>query len=422
MMQNSTLLERCKVNTNLENDTFVGIDAAGGNISVNFPLGFRLSGDEKNLRKDILLMLNVLAKNTDRKESGMNTVQAYNCVDLPVQAYLYIISDYYSRGYYREREITYSVSKYGRINWSRTVKTQRAYIQDNDIFFLDYVTRKNNINENELITLIHESCVYESFMKIGWLFSSFVPEKPRISIAKKKKYYSAAVKKKLSETFNDRDRQLFRNMLAVISSLGDDGSANEFRYGTYRFEYVWESMIDKAFGISDKEQYFPKTGWVLGTGKREYENSRLEPDTIMIVNETVYVVDAKYYKYGRTGKASDLPGTTSINKQITYGEYIAETEKFRDAEGKNPKVYNAFLMPYDSFGDMFHTENRFHYIGSAYSEWKASDGTKPYEEIAGILMDVRSLMENYSDSRDRIFELAELIEKSVNKNDRQNNT
>ena len=31
----------------------------------------------------------------------------------------------------------------------------------------------------------------------------------------------------------------------------------------------------------------------------------------------------------RAGKAWDLPESTSINKQITYGEYVANEEKFK---------------------------------------------------------------------------------------------
>lgn len=46
--------------------------------------------------------------------------------------------------------------------------------------YLNFVTRKNPVSENELITLIHEYCVYESFLKLGWLFTSSMPSKPRI--------------------------------------------------------------------------------------------------------------------------------------------------------------------------------------------------------------------------------------------------
>lgn len=411
-MAHVSLRDKCSINTNIDTDTFVGVKAVDGDVSVNFPLGFRLSEDDKGLRKDILLLMNVLSKNTERKDSEINYNPAYNSVKMPVQAYLYIISDYYARGYYREREVSYEVSRNGKINWGRTVKTQRAYLQDDEIYYLDFITKKKNINENELITLIHEFCVYESFDKMGWLFTSAVPPRPNIRF--NRRLFHGTVRKKISETFNDRNRQLFINMLAVIDFLGDDGPAGDYRYGTYRFEYVWESMIDKVYGIRDKENYFPKTRWLLGG--QLHDNACLEPDTIMLVNgdrSRIYVLDAKYYKYGWTGNPGHLPESTSINKQITYGEYLAENEKFRDENGNSPHVYNAFLMPFSFSNDRFASDDELYYIGSAVSDWKITDGSRPYEQVAGILVDVKTLMKNSSHNEDRILRLAKLIEDKV---------
>ena len=407
-----SLKDRCRIYTNIDTDTFVGIKCVNGDFSVNFPLGFRLESDEeeKQIRKDILLLLNALSKNTTRKDSELNNTVSYVDVKLPIQAYLYVISDYYTRGYYKERETVYEVSKRGKISWGKTIKTQRAYIQDNELYYFDFVTKKRTASDNELITLIHEYCVYESFAKIGWIFSSYMPEKPRIKL--NQKLFTGVIKKKIAETFNDRNKQLFHNMLAIVSSLGDDGDATDFKYGTYRFEYVWESMIDKAYGIRNKEEYFPKTKWIL-SGK-EHENAALEPDTIMLTNDAVYVLDAKYYKFGWTKAPAHLPESTSINKQITYGEYIAETEKFKDKDGCTPTVYNAFIMPYDAFGKAFYTEEELHYIGSAVSDWKRTDGSKSYEQVAGILLDVKTLMKSHSHDEDKILKLASLIEEKIN--------
>lgn len=408
-MRGKVLRERCKINTNIDTDTFVGIKGEDGSITVSFPLGFRLSDDEKKLKKDILLLLSVLSKNTEQRESVLNNKLSYNDVEMPIQAYLYVISDYYARGYYKERETTYETAKKGKINWGRTVKQQKGFVQGDEAYYLDFTVKKNNVNQNELITLIHEYCVYESFNKIGWLFSSYVPDKPRIK--PNPKLFKATIKKKLGETFDDRNRQLFKTLLVIIDSLGDDGAASNFKYGTYRFEYVWEKMIDKAYGIKNKSDYFPKTKWILDD--KTHDNANLEPDTIMLTNDAIYVLDSKYYKFGWSKAPGHLPESTSINKQITYGEYIAETEHFLDDNGNHPTVYNAFLMPYDSFDKAFYTEEELHYIGSAISDWKSSDGTKPYERVAGILVDVKSLMQNYSHDEDRIIKLAELIERNV---------
>jgi len=101
-----------------------------------------------------------------------------------------------------------------------------------------------------------------------------------------------------------------------------------------------------------------------------------------------------------------LPKSTDINKQITYGEFIAEQEKFKKLHGDSFKTYNAFLMPYDSmeWGEQSH----FRWIGNATGNWKSNQ--KSYEKVQGILIDVHFLMtivnrKEYS----VISELAELI-------------
>lgn len=406
-MPENKLADNCIINTNIGESVFVGVKRENGDVRVSFPLGFYLEKDnDKQLRRDVLLLLNVLAKNTTHKKSELMSQNKEIMSDFPIRAYLSIISDFFTRGYYKEKETTFQISQKGKINWERTIKTQRAYIQDQDVFYLDYVTRKNNIKENELITLIHEYCVYESFEKIGWLFTMTLPQRPRIRL--NKRIFISTINNKLSATFNDKNRNLFNDMLAVISAADSIGDNPNYTFGTDRFEYVWEKMVDRAFGESNKIDYFPRTKWHLSSGK--YNNSYLEPDTIMLANESIYVLDSKYYKYGNTNNPSDLPDSSSIGKQITYGEYIQENIVSPDG---SKTVYNAFIMPFNSERNDFNTNKKFHYIGSATSDWKANDGLKPYEKVAGILLDVKSLMQNYSKDYGRILELAQLIEEQV---------
>ena len=404
-MREIDIRSKCRVNSNREMDTFVGLRCTDGDISINFPMGFHISEDNKELRKDIMLLFTTLAANTERRESELlGQGNNFDEVEFPLQSYIYLIKNYFVRGYYREQEVSYKISKTGKINWSRTIKTQRPYAQDTDVFYLDFVTKKNSIKENELITLIHEYCVYESFERIGWLFTPMMPKHPRIT--KREKVFRAVLREKISNTFNDRNRMLFRHMLAIIDFEGDKESDKNYRYGTYRFEYVWEKMIDKVFGIENKADYFPKTTWYV-SGSR-YDNASLEPDTIMLYGDNVYVLDAKYYKYGITGRAWDLPESTSINKQITYGEYVASEEKFKKRHGSDFRVFNAFLMPFDAFKGQYADIPNMIKIGEAISNWK--DNSEEYQRIQGILIDVKTLMSiNVRQETKEIEKLAELI-------------
>ena len=407
-MDDFSIRGRCAINTNRDADTFVGVECNSGEYNIHFPLGFHLSENDKDIRRDILLLMNTIRCTTKKKESEIDGKgYKYDYVEFPFQAYLSVIYDFYERGYYREREVMYVQSKRGKIDWNRTIKTQKATFQEGEAFYLDFITKKNTINENELISLVHEYLVYDSFRKIGWLFTDKLPQVPRIKY--NYKLFKTTIIEKLCHTYNDKNKNLFKSLLAIIEYCGDENTSPDYKYGTYRFEYVWEQMIDNVFGIKNKEEYFPSTKWRLNT---EYENVCLEPDTIMTINNKIYILDAKYYKYGQTKFPSDLPGSASINKQITYGEYVAENDKISKMHGVNRKVYNAFVMPFDSMSDMWKDSKSCISIGDAISDWKSGDNI--YEHIQGILLDIKGLMQmNSNDDEDYKLMMAKCIEISA---------
>ena len=403
-MPSDSIRKYCHINTNYDADTFVGIKCDNGLFSINFPLGFELSQDERGLRKDILLLINTISSTTKQMESKLQkSAMTYSDKGFPFQSYIYVLSDYFIHGYYKEREQRFHISRKGKVDWNRTIKTQKPYIQGGNAFYLDFVTRKDAVQENELITLIHEYCVYDAMRKIGWLFTVNEPQKPRIKL--NHKLFSSTIKMKMRETFNDRKRMLFRNMLAIIEYMQDADAPVFYKCGTNRFEYVWEALIDRIFGIQEKDRYFPKTTWNLSS--TSYVNASLEPDTIMVTNDQVYVLDAKYYKYGATKHPWDLPESTSINKQITYGEFIAEDDWFKRIHGKEFKTYNAFVMPFSM--KEWRVDTNYLAIGTATSDWKS--GLKEYETIVGVLIDIKHLMQlSVFENAQEIRLLAEVIE------------
>lgn len=410
-MVDTDLLTRCHVNTNEEGDTFVGIKTEGGNLSVCFPLGYSLPTDDKELRRDVLNLIMVLSKFSDMKDRMLpqQRMLSPQIVKFPIQAYMTLISQYMSSGYYTENEVRYKENQRGKISWARTIKKQKPLPQAGSFVYLDYVVKYTNQNNESLISLIHEYCVYESFLKLGWLYTSSMPQQPRIRFDKR--MFLSTVYNKLSHTFNDKHKEVFNSMIAMINYLGNKGIAQQFYFGTNRFEYVWERLIDFTFGVDAKEQYFPKTVWHLSSGRNK-DNAALEPDTVMIVGDRIFVLDAKYYKYGMTAIPYHLPESTSINKQITYGEYIATQARFKRKFGENYKIYNSFLMPFSKGNGYFETSANFKHIGEATGTWK--NGGNEYERVQGILIDVRHLMHNFvRRNKEEILRLSLLIEEAV---------
>lgn len=88
-MHDLSIRDRCFVNQNREQDTFVGLKCVNEQFSVHFPLGFNIPPGDKELRKDIILLLNTIALATEKKMSDVyKETNQYNYTMLPIQAYI----------------------------------------------------------------------------------------------------------------------------------------------------------------------------------------------------------------------------------------------------------------------------------------------------------------------------------------------
>ena len=390
-----------------EYDDFVGLKFEDGRPKVTFPRGFRLSNDESQTRKDIVRLLAAIQRFSGRQE-GSSTSSIGGDVQLtfPILSCQYIIKDFLANGYYIERETQYVDGTRGKINWKRTVQKKQPVYNNGNLVYLDFVVKTNKVNSNNLLTRIHEYCVRESFEKLGWLYltSETLPPKPKIHF--NKRMFASVLNDALNSTFNDQKRLLFTSMLNIVNSRQETvDSVDKEAYGVTRFEYIWEKMIDHVFGEDNKEKYFPHATWHIISGN-SVVSSALEPDTIMLHEDKVYILDAKYYKYGITRNPMHLPASSSIEKQIVYGEYV-ETNLGIPRE----KIYNAFVMPFDSGSEDEHY--RFVSVGTA--DWKTYGiNSANYEYVLGILMDTRYLLEQHSKhNASEIEALSDLIVSSL---------
>lgn len=412
-----SLFDACVYNANLnEKDYFVGIKYENDRLRINFPLGYKKAATEEELKKDVLNLIGVLSSLSYANESFIQKqkVTHNENVVFPIHAYLYLIKDFLSNGYYFEKEVVYEKSTHGKANWTKTVKQVKPFLQDSSIFYTEFITRKIKHNENQLISQIHQYCVWESFSKIGWLFSSFIPVKPRIKF--NKSLFLSIIKSKVSQTFNEKTILLFNYMIDVIEFLDKSCETKNFTYGTNEFEYIWEMMVDSVFGEKNKTKYYPHCYWEIegkeySSDQIEFRQSSLRPDTIMITdkgseNQRIFVLDSKYYKYGESKQLNHLPMSGSIIKQIAYAEYIENKENIGELN-KSKAIYNAFIMPFES-----KNSKNMKVVGSAKADYKI--GNKSYYNIKAILIDTKFLMENYVHNDKMIKELADLIEGGKN--------
>ena len=392
------ILKHCHVNTNGEGDRFVGVRLDTDTITVHFPIGYELSNTEAEVRNDIMNLIQVLSEFTTKTERliSTNKSNSVESVEFPIHAYRYVIEYFFSIGgkYYTETDVVYKTSSKGNQDWSKTFKKQSPLVYQkngvNNLIYTNFTVRTSTPNDQKLITQINRNCVYEAFQRLGWLYGPYVPEHPGITLDSKTSI--VILRNKLANTNDDKKKQLFQSMLDMLTFMDNKTSDKELYYGTGEFEWVWEKLIDRAFGVRHKEEYFPRAKWKLKFCN-DTETRPLMPDTIMIHDGKYYVLDAKYYKYGITGRSDHLPNGSSINKQITYGEYL---DKYKQVNFS--LIYNAFIMPYSKNSNLFGLHDNVAHIGEATGDWKGegrTDEQRTYERIQGIVIDTKYLMNNY---------------------------
>lgn len=389
MRDDVSLYSMCRVATNEDGNTFVGVTSENDELRIVFPIGYAIPKDENVLSRDIFNLLDVLTEFSEKDtEIKTDKFDAPQSVDFPIHSYLTVIFDFVRRGdYYRETVKTYHKGSSGQQDWERTFTDCMPLIQrNNTAAYLETVNVRQSPDISNKLTLINKFCVHVALKKLGRLFGGLEAPEPDNMISNQEAL--TLINKKLNNCFQDQVKNLFLAMRAIIDHIDRYPESKIYYFGTERFHKIWEKLIDRIFGEENKDDYLPVTRWTL-----DYDNGKdrtkrpLIPDSIMIYNEKFYVLDAKLYKYGRTKKFDDLPNGTDINKQITYGEYVKEHHQ-------DSSVFNAFLIPYNKEENKFGISgNNFLRIGEATGDWRPIKTT--YNLIQGILVDTRYIMNHY---------------------------
>lgn len=135
----------------------------------------------------------------------------------------------------------------------------------------------------------------------------------------------------------------------------------------------------------------------------EKEASSLRPDTIRIdpyprtylvddKTKTAYVLDAKYYRYGTTCKMTDLPETTSIQKQITYSAHIEKNIKKAGKENITA-IHNAFILPFNKNANNLGRQENLEYIGFSKANWRDENNENV---VHAFLLDTKHLISSWA--------------------------
>ncbi len=414
--------------------SFVGIKVENGCPKVYFPMGYADGESEipcdAELRGDFFRLIALLS---DKSLPGFFTKQDFEkcALDFPLHAFFGVLEYFRDFGYFVETENVYLPGFSGKISWAKTVKNERPQVvEDGDgnfrIAYIKPVVRKFRHRKDLLITLIHKFCVYEAARIVGPLCGVSENDVEIPEMLFDYGLFEEVLLEKMAATFNDRNLELFRNLLTVAKFLakkrisGEECSENLF--GVNTFAPVWEMMVDRIFGNlpqkSSRKDFNPHCAWNFDFGKSfENLNRAMRPDTILWdeCGRRLFVLDAKFYKFGISGKPCDLPASESICKQVAYAEF-AERRLGEKLELDGSRIYNAFVLPYCAKRENVDSKDlKMRAIGSCYGDWKPfeSESGPSYHRIAGILLDVKSAMRRFEASSDVRKALSERIVEAV---------
>ena len=393
------------IDNTLEANCFVGIKIINNQYHLFFPIGFKIKESNENYYKKIIRYLYktvLLAKNIEEDKDKKNKLEREE--EIPINSYIYILSDYFSNGIYKYNENKYKKDIRGNINWKRTFKNN-FYIQDKVPVYLDTIIRYKKKDTN-IISLLQIYCINKSIDMLIFMgnYNKIHSELTDQDINNNINYYNNILDKEIKNTNNDKKKLLLINIKSIINDCNYGDKAIR-AFGTLNYQYSFEKMVNKLFGnIDDLSKYYPTALWYLKNKIKEFESSKLREDTIWIGEDKAYVIDSKYYRFGvDKDNYSLLPQTAAIHKQIVYGDYVHN--KLKNIKNKDFKVYNIFIIP--SNNDEF-----LEYIG--YTKMKLLDDDKEFKYIYLLFINMNDLVDKYYTKEcNQIEKIVNIIEKNT---------
>lgn len=363
----------------------IGINISNGKIEVIMPRCYDLGLDDNHIREDIFTLINTLNTYKYRVDSTAYLEDDKSLLNglgnnIPVNNILWLLNDYIQHGIFKETTFNYKKSKFGKIDWNKTIKSMPVYYSNNNFIYLDFIVKNKLYDENYLLTLIHQYCLCECIDLFGWLYNGITPlDKPvlNLSIGECLNFLHL----ELLKTNNDYKKHLITNLIEFIEGSGDSLSDDRLKnFSISSFDTIWEDMLRVIFSNENEKKHYSRAKWHLTSNTKPYTCRPLKPDIILKDNNHLYVIDAKYFKYGLTFLPTDLPGSSDISKQFNYSSYIAKKNNIDENF-----VQDVFLIPYNSNG-----QDIFKYIGYATVD------SHPGRKIHSLLVDIKTIMKLYT--------------------------
>ena len=211
-------------------------------------------------------------------------------------------------------------SGYNKINWTRTIGTSNAIIQDNRPIYLNPVNKKRQINFDEELLVIFFSIL--NYISSHYGFSADINCNFNLIKGKQfENYLNGLGKVRLQQIkykyFSDKALELWDLCYAFFDTARQvrTNSTQQEYLLVKNFNIVFEAIIDELIG--DRE--IPKGLKEQEDGKRVDHMYTYKGLTTYEEDKPIYYIgDSKYYKRG------NQVGKESVYKQFTYARNVIQ--------------------------------------------------------------------------------------------------
>lgn len=384
----------------------IGLEVNEDDVTFTFPINYYKNDEKKEIDcyslneidKKYSKSVVKLTKLLSRYKEPNKIEDYYESKDkFPIEAYLWIFRDFLKNGIYKDSESYFCVNGNGKISWKNTIKRGKTYLGENNLIYKDLIKRNTKYNVDNEITKIHKICAQKALYIFG-PFYGIASRKMKTKITEElKNNWLGILKEELIISYNDHKIELLKKLIDLLQSQ-DVSKFNslEFNLVTKDYDYIFERLIDEKFGNVNSSEYNSQGEISLIDSKNIKNAGQLRPDTINVDKKDgrIYIFDSKYYTYGFSEDGT-LPDVSSINKQITYAEYINNPLNNLNPDKKD--IYNIFVLPknedYKETNEIVQEEFRedLSYIGHANIKNKCENS---YDCIHIFFVNFRNLVEN----------------------------
>lgn len=326
-----------------------------GSDFIAFVLPTHLSTPNAQLESsNISLMVRTLARY--EHEASENRAEDFylqqpNEPDSEIALSLELINDYELHGILSRPHTIKTTRPIGRVDWNRTIARIQTLVSESGPFYSESIHTAQKQVETNPISILHKAIVQHCLTAFGWMlhprqqiYISQMEETPELWLPYSLNECLAILDNELNSAFSDRELFVIHTMKRLLHAADRNQLKQKIAYGTRFYWEIWERGCKRLFADDSKlyETMLPQPSWTpIANAHIAKPHISQRPDVLSVLEETLYILDAKYYDAQRS-----LPGWEDIGKQYWYEETIRAQVRTGIKEYAHLRwASNALLLP-----------------------------------------------------------------------------